>query len=82
MFHFENKPKTSIPKPRLRYRLYRLQHGHHPPVFHIEIRFGDESFCAPLATADPDEAKRIYALMLAGKVTPCTAEEVLWDMQD
>ena len=82
MFRFENQTKTAPPKFRLHYRLYRLRRSQHPPVFRIEIRFGEECFCAPLATHDSDEARRIYGMMLAGKVTPCTAEDVLRDLQD
>lgn len=64
----------------LRYRLCALKHSQDPPSYCIEIRFENDCFCSLLKTKDLNEARRMYTLMLKGRVTPCTAKDVLEDM--
>jgi len=64
----------------LRYRLYRLRYRQEKSDFCLEIRLGTERFWASLHTDDRQKAKQIYTVMRRGKVTPCTARDVLDDI--
>ena len=75
----EKTQNTSLPTA-LHYRLYCLQSRQAEPLYYLEITLGQERFCCPLNTASLSEAKRIYRLVLKGKVTPCTARDVLEDI--
>jgi hypothetical protein len=77
----EKRIKAPPRLPKLHYRLYRLRGDQGHSAYQLEIRFGKERFCARLATTDERLAKEIYARMLAGRVTPCTACDVLQDLQ-
>lgn len=47
----------------------------------IEITLAKERFLGTLGSVDDLTAKKIYAIMLRGKVTPCTAQDVLEDLR-
>ena len=65
---------------KLRYRLYRLLYHQDQSDFYLEIRLGNERFLTSLHTYDRQKAKQIYTAMKKGKVTPCTAQDVLDDI--
>ena len=72
--------RTSHIPLKLRYRLYRMSCRQSPCSYYLEITLGNDRFLAPLKTTDKQKAEQIYILMLNGKVTPCTAQDVLEDI--
>ena len=65
---------------RIHYRLYRLQSIGSTACYQLQITFRADCKTCSLSVEDEREAKRIYDLIVRGRVTPCCLSDVLEDI--